>query len=478
MNATTSTSERTVDVIVVGAGPVGENVAGRTASAGLHTVLVEAERLGGECSYWACIPSKALLRPLDALDAARRVTGSAEAVTGVLDVEKVLARRTSFTSNWDDSGQVTWAEGAGIEVLRGYGRLDGERRVVVTTPADGDVTLLARRAVVVATGSVPVEPPLDGLDTTPHWGSREATSATAVPESLAIIGGGVVGVEMARVYAGLGSTVTLLGGDGLLARAEPFAGALVAEGLRANGVDVRLGARARAVSTGGAGRIVTLDDGSTVEAAELLVATGRRPATEDLGLKTLGLEPGMTLAVDEHGRVNGVDGDWLHAVGDVNGRALLTHQGKHQARIVGSVIVSAVAGTALDSSPWSAHTLTADAVAVPQVVFADPQVASVGRTARQAEEAGLRTRVVDLDIAVAGSGLHADGYTGRARFVVDEDRGVLVGVTFVGQDVAELLHSATVAVAGEVPLHRLWHAVPSFPTISEIWLRFLEAYGL
>ena len=478
MNATTSTSERTVDVIVVGAGPVGENVAGRTASAGLHTVLVEAERLGGECSYWACIPSKALLRPLDALDAARRVTGSAEAVTGVLDVEKVLARRTSFTSNWDDSGQVTWAEGAGIEVLRGYGRLDGERRVVVTTPADGDVTLLARRAVVVATGSVPVEPPLDGLDTTPHWGSREATSATAVPESLAIIGGGVVGVEMARVYAGLGSTVTLLGGDGLLARAEPFAGALVAEGLRANGVDVRLGARARAVSTGGAGRIVTLDDGSTVEAAELLVATGRRPATEDLGLKTLGLEPGMTLAVDEHGRVNGVDGDWLHAVGDVNGRALLTHQGKHQARIVGSVIAASAAGAPLDSSPWSPHALTADTVAVPQVVFADPQVASVGRTASQADEAGLRTRVVDLDIAVAGSALHADGYSGRARFVVDEDRGVLVGVTFVGQDVAELLHSATVAVAGEVPLHRLWHAVPSFPTISELWLRFLEAYGL
>ena len=223
----------------------------------------------------------------------------------------------------------------------------------------------------------------------------------------------------------------------------------------------------------------TLDDGSTVAASQLLVATGRRPATADVGVETIGLTPGDALTVDDQGLVEGVDGDWLYAVGDVNGRAPLTHQGKYQARIVGSVVVARHRGELPGApSPWSAFSSTADHAAVPQVVFTQPQVASVGRTAAEADAAGLNTRVVDLDIAVAGSSLHRDGYTGRARFVVDEDRRVLAGVTLVGPDVAELLHSATVAVTGEVPLDRLWHAVPSYPTISEVWLRFLEEYGL
>lgn len=470
-------SARTVDVVVIGGGPAGEIAAGRTAAAGLSTVLVEAERFGGECSYWACMPSKALLRPLDALDATRRVPGAAQALTGTLDVDEVFARRDSLTSHWDDAGQVEWAEGAGIEAARGHGRLAGQRRVVVDTEA-GQQIFLARQAVVVATGSVPSEPPLEGLDHTPHWSSREATSAHEVPKTLVVIGGGVVGVEMARVFAGLGSEVTLLGGAGLLPRAEPFAGELIAEGLRQQGVDVRTGDGATAERIGDVGCRVVLEDGSTVEAARLLLATGRRPRTDDLGLDTVGLQPGDALSVDDHGRVQGVEGRWLHAVGDVNGRAPLTHQGKYQARIVGSVIAAVAAGREVDAVAWSPHRLTADSGAVPQVVFTDPQLASVGHTAKEAEDAGLRTRVVDVDIAVAGASLHAEGYTGKARFVVDEDRGVLVGVTFVGQDVAELLHSATVAVVGEVPLHRLWHAVPSYPTISEVWLRFLEAYGL
>jgi dihydrolipoamide dehydrogenase len=295
---------------------------------------------------------------------------------------------------------------------------------------------------------------------------------------LIVVGGGVVGVEMARAYAGLGSTVTLLAGPRLLERNEAFAGEMVADGLRAQGVDVRLNTAAVAVATGAAGRVVTLKDGSTVEAAELLIATGRRPATDDIGMESVGLEPGEPLRIDDHGRVREVRGTWLHAIGDVNGRVPLTHQGKHQARIVSSVIAASAADSPVDTRAWSRHTLTADAAAVPQVVFTDPQVAAVGRTAAEAEQDLVRTRVVDLDIAVAGSSLHAEGYTGRARFVVDDDHDVLVGVTFVGQDVAELLHSATIAVAGEVPLSRLWHSVPSFPTISEVWLRFLEEYGL
>ncbi|CAN5782588.1 NAD(P)/FAD-dependent oxidoreductase [soil metagenome] len=475
----------TYDVIVVGGGPVGENAASRTADAGLRTVLVESELVGGECSYWACMPSKALLRPGEALEAARQVDGAGAAVSGGLDVAAVLARRDGFAEHWDDSAQVDWAQGAGIEVVRGHGRLAGERVVEVTQ--DGSTRRLsATHAVVVATGSVPQEPPIEGLEDVDHWGSREATAAQDIPDSLAVLGGGVVGVEMAQAMASLGSRVTLVARAGLLASAEPFAGELVGAALTERGVTVRTEVETIGVARDGSGVTLTLDDGSTVTADELLVATGRRPATDDVGLDSVGLDAGEALEVDDHGRVVGAPGPWLYAVGDVNGRAPLTHQGKYQARIVGSVIVASAEGSveangASEAPPaerYSPLTLTADHGAVPQVVFTDPQVAWVGRTAAQAEDLDCRVRVVDLDIDVAGAALHRDGFTGKARFVVDEDRRVLLGVTFVGPDVGELLHSATIAVVGEVTLDRLWHAVPSFPTVSEVWLRFLESYGL
>ncbi len=458
------------DVVVIGAGPVGENAAGYAVQGGLSAAIVEAELLGGECSYWACIPSKALLRTPQAVEDARRLPG----VTADYDPQEVLARRTYFTGDWDDAGQVDWAEGAGIAVLRGRGRLAGERTVEVTAP-DGSTTLLrAVHAVVLATGSVPVTPPVPGLDSVRTWGSRDATSAKEVPERLGVLGGGVVGCEMATAFARLGSRVTLFNrGDRLLPSTEPVAGERVADGLREAGVDVRLNQGLDSVAP--AGDAITLTAGDeTVEVDELLVATGRRPATRDIGLDTVGIDP-EALTVDESAAVAGAEG-WLYAVGDVNGRALLTHQGKYQARIAGNAIVARAAGTALDALPWGEHAATADHHAVPQVVFTDPEVAAVGLTAAQASDAGIAVRTVEIDIAVAGSSLHADGYAGRAVMVVDSGRDVLVGVTFVGQDVAEMVHAATIAIVGEVPLARLWHAVPAFPTISEVWLRLLETY--
>ncbi|MGW3994077.1 dihydrolipoyl dehydrogenase family protein [Amycolatopsis sp. NPDC004772] len=458
----------TFDVVVIGAGPVGEVAAERAARGGLKVALVEHERFGGECSYWACIPSKALLRPGNLLAAAKRVPGVP--VGDRVDPAAVFARRDWFTGKGDDSGQVDWARGAGIEPIRGHGEITGEREVTV----GGDRVLTARHAVIVCTGSVPSTPPIPGLDTIRPWGSREATSASSAPGRLGVLGGGVVGVEMAQAFASLGSEVHLvISGPRPLPRNASFAGDLVLAGLREAGVQVHTDSGVSSVAAGDAGTTLTLKDGSTLVVDEFLVATGRRPATA--GLERFGIEPGHPLETDDTGRVSAVDGGWLFAAGDVTGRAPLTHQGKYGARAAGDTVAALAAGTFAEPSPWSRFTATADHHAVPQVVFTDPEVAAVGLADARP---GSADRVVDIDIAVAGSSLHADGYTGKARMVVDTERNVLLGVTFVGQDVSELLHSATIAIVGEVPLDRLWHAVPSFPTISEVWLRLLEAYGL
>jgi pyruvate/2-oxoglutarate dehydrogenase complex dihydrolipoamide dehydrogenase (E3) component len=482
--------ERTVDVVVIGAGAIGENVAGRAVRGGLSVVLVEAELVGGECSYWACMPSKALLRPGEALATVRAVPGAGAAVTGSLDPEQVLAWRDRIASHWDDAGQVEWVRGAGIELVRGHARLTGERQVEVEPPngddpdadgaTSGTVRLRARHAVVVATGSVPTIPSVPGLDPTPYWTSREATSSHEIPGTLVVLGGGVVGVELAQAYRSLGSEVTLLSHSRLLAKHEPFAAEMLQESLVAAGISVRTEVEVASVATTDADRIrLTLADGTTVDGDRLLIATGRTPTTHDLGLEAFGITPGDPLVVDDSGRVTSVAGGWLYAAGDVNGRAPLTHQGKYQARAIGDVIAARAAGTGPDEvEPWSAYAMTADHRSVPQVVFTRPQIASVGLTAAAAEAELMTVRCVDLPIAVGGSSVHSSDYTGRALLVVDEERGVVVGATFVGPDVAELLHSATVAIVGEVPLTRLWHAVPSYPTISEVWLRLLEAYGL
>jgi len=465
------------DVIVVGGGAAGENVADRAVQGGLTAVLVEHELLGGECSYWACIPSKVLLRSGQALRAARDVPGAAQAVTGTLDVHAVLARRDTFAHHWSDESQVQWMDGAGISLARGHGRITGAREVTLTT-ADGSTSVLtARRAVVVSTGSDPFVPPIDGLRQARPWTSRDATSAATVPDRLAIIGGGVVAAEMATAYAGFGTTVTVISRRGLLEGMEPFAGELVLTSLREQGVTVLLDTKTTRVARSEAGDVVVeTGDGVVIAAEEVLVETGRTPRTRDVGLDAVGLTPGDWIETDDTMLVRGFD--WLYAVGDVTHRALLTHQGKYQARAAGDVIVARAHGAPVSDAPWGAHVATADHQAVPQVTFTEPEVASVGLTSTAARHAGYDIRTVDHEIGpIAGASVLADGYTGTARIVVDEKRKVLLGATFVGPDVSELLQGATIAIVGEVPLDRLWHAVPAYPTVNEIWLRLLEAYG-
>ena len=468
-----------VDVVVVGAGPPGENVADRVRKGGLTCLVIDRDLFGGECSYWACIPSKAILRPIEVHDAAARMPGVG---TGPVDAKAVFQRRDRFTGfdghRHDDGSQVQWIEGTGSQVLRGNARMTGERRLVVEG-ADGTTTVTARHAVVLAVGSDATVPPVPGLAEANPWTSREATSSEHVPRRLAVLGGGVVAVEMAQAYRGLGSEeVTIIEMlDRLVARQEAFAGEMLAQAFADAGIAVRTSAKLVKVErTEAAGEVrLEFEGADAVLADELLVATGRRPRTTDLGVDTVGLTPGRYVDVDDWLTAQGVDGDWLYAVGDVNGRNLLTHMGKYQARMCGDVIVRRARG----EQPGEAQRARADRLGAPSVVFTDPQIASVGHTEDEARAAGLSVRAVEYDIgSVSGASLLADGYRGRAKIVIDEDRKVIVGATFVGQDVAELLHSATVAMIGAVPLRDLWHAVPSYPTISEVWLRLLETYGL
>ena len=452
------------DVVVIGGGPGGEAASAACARAGARVALVERDLVGGECPYWGCMPSKALLRPAQAVAETERLPGAAQMLTGAFDVDAALARRDEVVRHLTDDSHAGRIERHGIEIVRGHGRIAGERRVTVEDVDGNSRELSATKAVILAPGSRAAMPPIDGLVEAEPWTNREGTLVKAMPRSIAIIGGGVIAVELAQAYASFGSDVTIIEvAERLLVREEPEAAALVDEALRRVGVTVRCGCNVTRVDRDDDGVRVQFGQGDDVRADELLVATGRAINVEDLGLETIGLEPGRNGVLATTDCMQSPGHQWLFVVGDANGRAQLTHTAVYQAKVA-----------ARNALGIETHCVE-DEVAAPRVVYTEPNLCAVGHTLASAEEAGLRVRAFDRDPQKTAAGsFYARGTEGFARFVVDLDTGCIVGATFVGADIAELLHSATIAIVGRVPLERLRHCVAPFPTRSEVWSRLVE----
>ena len=448
---------REVDVVVIGLGPGGEDVAGRLAEAGIDVVGVEARLVGGECPYYACVPTKMMIRAADSLAQARQVRELAGSARVEADWGPVAARvRDEATDDWDDTVAVRRLEGKGATVVHGRGRITAPGEVTVTT-ADGEQVFRARRGIVLNPGTEPAVPPVDGLAGTPFWTNREAVATRVVPESLVVFGGGPVGCEFAQVFSRFGSSVTIVqAADRLLPADEPESGDLVAAVFEREGITVRLGASARRVSHDGTAFSVSLGDATvaTVTAAQVLVAAGRRTDLAALGVAAVGIDDsGRGITVDE--RLRAADGVWV--IGDVTGRGAFTHTSMYQARIAAADILGATSATDAE---------VADYRAMPRVTFTDPEIGSVGLTEAAARSTGLTVRVGTATVASSTRGfIHKVGNDGFVKLVEDADRGVLVGATSAGPVGGEVLGALALAVHAEVPtatLRRMIYAYPTF----------------
>jgi pyruvate/2-oxoglutarate dehydrogenase complex dihydrolipoamide dehydrogenase (E3) component len=439
------------DAVVIGAGPAGEVCAGELSDGGMKVAIVERELVAGECSYWACIPTKTLLRPGEAVWQAREAPGAAEAISGPVDTGAALGWRDFMVSDWDDSGQVGWLDSMGIDLFRGEGRIDGPGRVVV-----GDQTLETER-IILATGSSPVIPPIDGLrEAEGVWTNRGATEMKEVPESVIVLGAGPVGVELAQILFRFGARVTLI--EGLsqpLSREAKAAGIAIEDALRAEGIDVRCGTRASKVSQSNGSYTVELEGGDQVTAEKLLIATGRAPRVTDIGLETVGVTFDEKSGVEVDDQLRAGDGVW--AVGDTTGIALFTHVGKYQARVAAAAILGKPA--------------RADYRAVPRVVFTDPQVAAVG------ESEGAQTGTAQLS-GVARTSTYTRQYAEKNGFLtLVSDGKKLTGAYAVGPEAGEWIGQATLAVKAEVPLEVLRDTIQPFPSFSEAFMNALNDMG-
>lgn len=476
-----SLKTHTFDVICIGSGWAGRVAAARVVKAGLTALIIEQELVGGDCPFWACVPSKAILRPNEALEAARAVTGVGEKVAeGGVVVESVWKRRDTFTARFDDSKNlVPLVEKSGASLVRGKGKIVGVKKVSVTALDGSEVVLEARVAVAVCTGSESIIP--DALKAANPWTPREATSSSTVPDHLVIVGAGAVGTEMATAYNSFGAKVTLISSNEILPKIDEEGAQIVRESLTARGVDVLVSTKVIAATREADNRVkVTLSNGTTFTADEILAAAGRRAQTANIGLELFDLKADSTfLPVDESLRVTSVPGKWLYAGGDVNGRATLTHSSKYHGRIIANAICADIYNSATSNAEWSSVTATADRLATPAVIFTDPAVASVGLTRKAAQAAGITFKEINAPVVTLGASLHAEGYaSGWAQWIVDQQSNKLLGATFVGKEVADLLHASTVAVVGGLTLEQLSHAIPSFPTMSEVYLNLLDAAGL
>jgi dihydrolipoamide dehydrogenase len=457
------------DVVILGGGVGALAAARKLASAGLLVALVENRLVGGECRYWACNPTRTLLRPIEVFNLAKAVPGVRAAISGELDVEAVFAKRDTIVEHLSDQSRVSSLQHAGVTVIHGFGRLSGHRTVRVAYADNTEAVLAARQAVIVATGTRPNVPEIPGLAQARPWTNRDLATMTQVPPRALLVGGGVVGVEFATILAGLGSAVTLLvRGNSLLRNCEPEARELVEQSLRSKGVKIHFETELSAVARPVAGGPVTATfDGQTIEVDEIVLAAGRRANTDDIGLETVGLPVGGFISVNDHLQATGVTGDWLYALGDTTGRALLSHISTYHGGVVADIIAARAAGREL----WENELTARDAGSVAQVIFTDPQVAAVGRTESHARAAGfiVRTRTARYPDTVPRLALYRDGFEGWAKLVIDAATNTLLGATFVGPEFSELVQAATLAVVAKIPTSQLRHAVAPHPTVNQVW---------